>query len=478
MSRIAIALTALALAGALPAVASADIASSDGTTVTVQGGDGNENIILSRTSSGMLAVNTDQAGPGCTANEFTQSVECPLGPGGVRVSMAGGDDRVTSLDLSEGSLPDGALSVDLGPGNDRFTGSNVAGETVAGGPGNDEIELRGGNNTADGGDGNDTLSSDGGRDVLHGGIGDDVLDGDRFAAPASDVIDGGPGSDKAEGWAIPDEDTHPPFTVTLNGAADDGRPGEGDDVRAIERFTSNVSGSITTSDAPDVIEMWANLDYGPSTIRTLGGNDVITAGSGNETIDAGAGDDRIDAGYGDDTIAGGAGRDSISADKASGNCGLFETCYLPVGNDVIDVRDGEDDSVSCGVGTDKVTADPADTIAPDCEQVTRAAGGGASAGRGATSGAKIRLAGSASLRAALRHGLKLKLSGVSAGKVSATARRGHTKVASGKGRAGKRGTATVTLRFTRKAKRSLAHVRRVTLTVSAAGVTGKVTLKR
>jgi hypothetical protein len=41
------------------------------------------------------------------------------------------------------------------------------------------------------------------------------------------------------------------------------------------------------------------------------------------------------------------------------------------GADVIDLRDGQVDTVDCGRGRDRVLADPADDLAGNCEQVTR-----------------------------------------------------------------------------------------------------------
>ena len=62
----------------------------------------------------------------------------------------------------------------------------------------------------------------------------------------------------------------------------------------------------------------------------------------------------------------------ITGDRASGECGIYY-CKLPHGNDTIDARDGERDSVNCGVGADTVRADAVDTVAPDCETVERGA---------------------------------------------------------------------------------------------------------
>ena len=56
------------------------------------------------TSSGQVEINADEAGPGCTPTIF-DSVRCPLAAGGVRVDTYGGNDSVTALDLTEGSVP-------------------------------------------------------------------------------------------------------------------------------------------------------------------------------------------------------------------------------------------------------------------------------------------------------------------------------------------------------------------------------------
>jgi hypothetical protein len=79
------------------------------------------------------------------------------------------------------------------------------------------------------------------------------------------------------------------------------------------------------------------------------------------------------------------------------------------------------------------------------------------------------------LRAALRNGLVVTVRGA-AGTVTATALTGHTKVGSGRA-AASNGTAKVRVRFTRRARRSLARKRSVRLTVRVkAGTTRSVTV--
>ncbi|HWT92894.1 MAG TPA: hypothetical protein VN238_07845, partial [Solirubrobacteraceae bacterium] len=288
-------------------------------------------------------------------------------PGGVVIDLGDRDDTMSFDDAPMAGL----VTVGGGAGNDTLRGRQAdggAGIVLDGGPGNDTLEGKLAAETLRGGDGNDKLQGRGAADVLEGGAGDDVLDGDVYEPMAPDVLDGGPGVDTVEGWADPSAPAHAPITMTLDGVANDGRAGEGDDVRGIERLTSHVSGRVSTSDADDLVDMWANLDMGSSTISTFGGQDKVIGGSASETIDAGAGDDRVEGGFGNDTIVAGPGRDTVFGDKTGGNCGLFESCDAPVGNDTIDTSDGEADSVDCGVGTDRATVDAIDTVA-GCESV-------------------------------------------------------------------------------------------------------------
>jgi hypothetical protein len=77
----------------------------------------------------------------------------------------------------------------------------------------------------------------------------------------------------------------------------------------------------------------------------------------------------------------------------------------------------------------------------------------------------------ARLRSALRKGLVVEVAGAQ-GKITLTASWGGKVVARGSG------TASVRLRFTKAAKRSFARSKKVTLTITGAGATARVTLKR
>ena len=77
------------------------------------------------------------------------------------------------------------------------------------------------------------------------------------------------------------------------------------------------------------------------------GPDRVTGTKANESFFMGAGNDRVSGGPGADKVSGGSG------------------------NDLLFVRDGSRDTVSCGAGDDGVSADRSDVVAGDCERVHR-----------------------------------------------------------------------------------------------------------
>ena len=138
----------------------------------------------------------------------------------------------------------------------------------------------------------------------------------------------------------------------------------------------HIGGTFVGSEGADEFKL---MQVGSaSVLEGRGGDDRLRGGDGADRLDGGAGADSLDAGFGDDVIVGGPGRDTISADLAGGDCGPL-WCKYPYGNDTVEARDGEVDSVTCGAGADTVNADAADVVAPDCETVVR---GGSPAGPG------------------------------------------------------------------------------------------------
>jgi Ca2+-binding RTX toxin-like protein len=376
---------------------------------------------------------------------------------------------------------------------DAYNGS--AGRVLNGGAGNDEVTGYAGNDALDGGDGNDVLDGGEGDDQVRAGAGNDELDGDGYKEPGSDLVDGGPGYDYVDGWNIPsDLDQQPPVDITLDGVANDGRPGENDNVIGVEDFKMYVVGSFVGTDGPEKIVLANPGNDGPSTLIGRGGNDQLVAHDFNDTVDGGAGDDQVEGGLGNDTVTGGPGQDTIYGDATASSCTLY-SCKIPFGNDVINARDGEVDNIDCGIGQDKAIVDTID-IVTNCETVDGSGprgGGGPGSGPGG-SALSIKV-GAAKLRTLASKGLTIKVPCASACSVKgsmtadkATARKlGTKKVASGKGKTGKAGTAKVTLKTSRKVARKLKKLKtaKVTIKVTVTPKGGakqtasrKLTLKR
>jgi Ca2+-binding RTX toxin-like protein len=479
----AVTLALAALAGA-PAAHAATVTYDDAGTLIYTAAAGERNSVIVGKSpdyvAGVVRIGDDVA-ISYPAGSCVQGdggwLHCAA-PGAVRLDLSDGDDAGT---LSSDASLLNVVTIAGGAGADTLRGlAHGAGPTLDGGPGDDVLEGRDAAETLLGGEGNDKLTGQGGADRLFGGPGDDTLDGDRYAPAAADVLDGGPGADKVEGWADPAAARNGSVTVTVDGVADDGRAGEGDDVRDVELIESHVSGHFVFTDAADVVDVWANLDEGPSTISTRGGDDRVIGGNAAETIDAGAGDDRVEGGFGDDAILGGPGKDTIYADKVGSNCGLFESCDVPVGNDTIDARDGEVDTIDCGVGADRAVVDAADVVAANCETVDRAgtvvvpppAEGATKPGTGTrgTAARRARLTLSSVRAGDLRtRGLRVRVVGARRGTVTLVARIRGRRVASGRVRVGADGSGRATIRLTAAGRRLVR--RGITVKVTGAGVT-------
>ena len=164
-------------------------------------------------------------------------------------------------------------------------------------------------------------------------------------------MDGGPGYDRvANDWTDGDS-----IRVTLDGVADDGRPGENDNVLGVEAIeTGRIAFLVAGADPVDFSV--TNTPSGNSTLIGSPGNDKLRSGAYDDRIEGGAGADAIAAGGGNDSIVGGPGPDAILADGGV-ICDFISCSENRQGNDSIDARDGEKDSIDCGPGTDAVLAD-------------------------------------------------------------------------------------------------------------------------
>ena len=495
-------LATTALVAAAPvATAPAATITQEGDTLVVRATGANDHVYLDDSYNppdpGQLLrldgdVAYDQVPAGCAQRQSTM-VDCPV-PARLRIELGGGGDTFGILNQLSVTL--GELVVDGGDGNDVLTGDHVADrpETLLGGAGDDRLDGMGGDDVLRGGPGRDVLNGKGGADQVFGDDGDDELAGDGQAAPGADLIDGGAGSDILKDYTEYGAAVSPPANVLLDGVANDGRAGEGDNVVGVERYIGYVNGDHVLTDGAEDWQVWSNVSSGgASSVKAMGGNDRVVGEDAPEPIDGGAGDDSLEGGKNHDTIIGGPGKDTIFGDETDSSCNSdFPESCVRYGNDVIEARDGEVDQVDCGPGTDRAVVDGADVVAANCETVERGAvgpggpGGPVISDRGPDKGKpttkpaakRFALVGRTRLKAALRAGLRLRLTGARPGKATVLVRQGSRKVASGRVTVPKGGTATVRVRFTKAAARRLRSARSVKLTVSGAGLKTTLTIKR
>ena len=149
-----------------------------------------------------------------------------------------------------------------------------------------------------GGSGGDALIGSTTANTLRGGPGNDSLDGSDLA----DVLEGGPGADSLVGGTGTDSADYSartaPVTADIDGSADDGEAGEGDNVGTdVEVLTGGSGNDALTGGA-----LADTLNGGP-------GADALAGGDGIDTVNGGDGNDRFDGGTGGDSFAGGEGVD-------------------------------------------------------------------------------------------------------------------------------------------------------------------------
>jgi Ca2+-binding RTX toxin-like protein len=213
------------------------------------------------------------AGPGCV-QDGPRKVRCAsAGVTGLDFDLGGGNDTAT---LSP-TLPAVAIG---GDGHDVITGGAAA-DTLDGAGGTDEVDGAGGNDSITGGWGPDTLAGGAGTNTLDGGDGDDTL---RSAPGSPDTLIGGASVD-AVTYATRTSAVH----ISANGVANDGEPGEGD----------NVMGDVETLVGSSYDDMLIATRTSPAhLVRTLdgrGGNDYLEPSipTARDRMYGGAGFDRV-----------------------------------------------------------------------------------------------------------------------------------------------------------------------------------------
>jgi Ca2+-binding RTX toxin-like protein len=347
---------ALALAAALLVAApagAAQISVSGSTFSVVASGWTDDDIVVWQATDRIYVSNLGgglSTAPGLACSPTVSGLSCPAaGVARITIDSGGGNDsaeNATSLPsrLYGGSGRDtliGGRGIDVldggtgaddmwgGPGQDRVDygsrtspvrvgigGGRYDGEegeedaveydveSVTGGSGADTLYGNGDVNRLDGGPGADEIHGGDASDFITGGPGDDVMYGeggfDTFYADAvadgADVFHGGSST-----W---DEVSYAARTasvwVDIDGLADDGAIGEGDDVEPdVERLTGGA-GNDSLVGSPD-----ANLISGGN------GNDVMSGRDGDDSLYGGNGDDIVWGSNGADAITGGSGVDQL-----------------------------------------------------------------------------------------------------------------------------------------------------------------------
>jgi Ca2+-binding RTX toxin-like protein len=292
----------VALVLALPATAQAGTATVTGTTVNYVSAGGPEDVTVGFEGPDSF-VRSNLAVTGTCTPFSAVEARCVPGITVFAVTFAAGNDSLRTENIGAATITvhggPGADDLEGTPGNDIMAGEDDGDSGLAGLAGNDSI---------DGGPGDDQSLDDGpGNDIVSGGPGNDTV----HAGTGADVYSGGDGND-----TIFYTERTVGVTITDNGVADDGEPGEGDNATSFEDVTGGA---------------------GNDTIVGNDAGDRLHGLSGNDYIKGGAAEDRIEGGDGDDTI---------------------------------DSRDGRYDSIDCGPGNDTVYGDPADAtegceVAPD-----------------------------------------------------------------------------------------------------------------
>lgn len=379
----ALAVSVLA-ATALPAGASAAITvtSTDPNVIVVRGDPGDSTLSLVSTASvagGHLSMSGNPesmtlTGPnaaGCIQSGGAGVICNPISNKTIDIDLGGGKGTATinvsathapgarvvyhgtdGVDAVNGGASTAPLTIALGAGAKQSVTGGGGPDAITGGPTDDLIAAGGGDDVVDAGDGNDSLTGGAGADRLQGGPGNDVLDGGDDDDPAidggfgDDAIAGGKGNDALRGGAGDDtfssadadggdlidggegvEDAVSyaartvPLSLSLNGAADDGATGEGDNIVGMETVIGGQKDDTIAGDA------FTNF---------------LSGSLGNDRVDGGEGVDHLRGNDGEDTVV---GRDT----------GLYR------------------DDLGCNLGADVAIADVNDIVASDCEALDRAA---------------------------------------------------------------------------------------------------------
>jgi Ca2+-binding RTX toxin-like protein len=303
------------------------------------------------------------AGAGCTGggppgSEVTCLLPLSRAMSGCHHAFCADGGRQVSFRVELGGGVNSFDSTSM-PASDGGSGYGLL-TTVIGGPEADTITT---------GAGQERVEPGAGADVLHTGDGSDSVVATNGGPDAADVFDLGPGTD----IAYYDASTLP-LALSLDGVANDGAAGEGDDLIDVEQPRGGQADDVLSgSESADLLSGGPGMDQiegngGDDRIEGVGGDDSLGGGAGADEISGGQGADRI-AGSGDDDhlhgdsggdrLSGGAGDDladgGVGADRVRGNSGSDRVQSNYPGRD-----DEAPDRLDCGSGDDRARAGEGD----------------------------------------------------------------------------------------------------------------------
>jgi Ca2+-binding RTX toxin-like protein len=360
----------------------------------VSGGTGNDALFGDAgkdTLNGGPGNDAEQGGPGFDvmkqesgangADTFSDSDEDALVDYSARTASLTVDIDGVADDGAAGENDNVTLSiprVNGGKGTDTLTGGRPPNTStwLDGGPGNDTVNAVNGDLIA-GGAGNDTLNGGPQHDILVGGAGNDMELGnggdDWFwedgecnfpcAPNGADQLHGGGGLDRVEytGRAAP-------VTVTIDGVANDGAAGEGDNVFTDVEDLRGGHGDDTLTGS----SIGNRIDgcYGSDSVNgglgddILGGDNECIGIAGSDTIHGDDGDDII---YGDSTLVNADDKpDQLFGDNGDDDItggGAADAMNGGAGKDIFHAKDGFVDTVDGGPDADAMAdSDPTDVL--------------------------------------------------------------------------------------------------------------------
>ena len=218
----------------------------------------------------------------------------------------------------------------------------------------------------------DVLIESVGGGALSGREGDDTLTG----GPGSDSFSGGAGADDFDGGGGSDSVSYegsPGVRATLDGVADDGAPGEGDNIRAnVESVLSGghpggSSGCVSSIIPCAPPSAWTDPPGQDLMIGTAADN-TFSSDNGPAYLSGLDGDDSFFV-YANAEVRGGNGNDRLHA-SAYRTPNPAVRLFGGDGDDRLWTWDDVgNDTLTCGPGIDRVQADHDDVIAADCEEV-------------------------------------------------------------------------------------------------------------